>query len=40
MCFSVSISFENFKTKHPVYDDEEEDDDDDEDYEPEKTKWG
>ncbi|KAK7091124.1 serine/threonine-protein kinase RIO3-like [Littorina saxatilis] len=37
----VTISFENYKTKHPVYDEAEEDDDDEEEenYAPPKTKW-
>jgi hypothetical protein len=40
--FSVTLSFENYKTKHPVYEAEEEDDEDDndDDFPPPKTKWG
>jgi len=38
--FTVTISFENYKTKHPLYEEEEEEDDDEDDFEPQKTKWG
>ena len=40
VCISVTISFENYKMKHPLYDEEEEEDDEEEEYEPQKTKWG
>ncbi|PVD32581.1 hypothetical protein C0Q70_08023 [Pomacea canaliculata] len=34
----VTVSFENYKTSHPVYENEEEEEDD-EDFIPQKTKW-
>lgn len=35
----MTVSFENYKTSHPVYENEEEEEDD-EDFIPQKTKWG
>lgn len=38
--FAVTISFENYKMTHPLYEEEEEEADDEDDFEPQKTKWG
>lgn len=35
----VTVSFENYKTSHPAYEEEDEDEDDDDDLPPQKTKW-
>lgn len=40
LTISVQITFDNYKTRHPVYEAEEEEDSDEYEEQPEKSNWG